>query len=381
MRPHTVAHIILHRTAVIQYKNGTSFNVAKIDGSRSYKEYMRDLSSEILDEYSGARMVDGLFRQPSAPICPTLNGRNVKRSPYDNFRIHTETTTLEKSPIDLMLQSLVSSTRSYINTTISLPNIYITFPSRMYATEHGTTNLTRAFQNVDIANIGGLSLAPYLTVGKKLYSLRSAGRHSKPQEYTALVIEYSKDVFSTMVIEPLDSIDHWEDIQISRYDLDFHLGYHNVTNDCHFQKIKQRLDEITTLVGPRGKFFHLTLMGDQASQEQFQSVVEWALHDKIERWDQKQLLTCPLSSSHDPTFAGAQAAARMSLIDQWEDEWDFYAQRPLFITRPLSILRLFWVEIKLSVEANLGALTRYFAPKSAPEQHTEAERLIYLIGQ
>lgn len=342
---------------------------------------MRDLSSEILDEYSGARMVDGLFRQPSAPICPTLNGRNVKRSPYNNVRNYTESTKLEKSPIDLMLQSLVSSTQSYINTTIPLSNIYVTFPSRIYATEQGTTNLTRAFQNVNIENIGGLSLAPYLIVDEKLFGLRSAARHSKPQEYTALVIEYSKDVFSTMVIGPLDSMDHWEDIQISRYDVDFHLGHYNITDDRHFQKIKQHLDDLTTLVGPRGKFFHLILTGDQASQEEFQAVVDWTLHDKIERWDRKHLCTCPLSSSHDLAFARAQAAARISLIDQWEDEWDFYAQRPLFITRPLSILRLHWMIIKLSVEDYSGSLRKYFALKFASEQRKEAERPICLIDQ
>lgn len=341
---------------------------------------MWDLSSEILDEYSGARIVDELFRQPFAPIYPSLNGRLIKQSAYNNLRNHKEGAGHEMSPIELMLESLVSSTQSYINTTVPLPNIYITFPSRIYATEKGTTNLTRAFQKVDMGDIGGLSMAHYLVVDDKLYGLRSSARHSKPQEYTALVIEYSREVFSTMVVGPLDSMDHWEDIQILQYDIYFHLGNDNATDDHHFLRIKQRLDEVTTLVGPRGKFFHLILMGEQALEEEFLSIVNWVLHDKIERWDKKQLTTCPLYS-HNPTFAGARAAARISLIDQWEDEWDFYARRQLLITRPLSILRLLWMDIKLSVEAYSWSLKRYFVSESTSQRRNEAEKSLYLIGQ
>jgi hypothetical protein len=336
---------------------------------------------DILDEYYGARIVDGLFRQPYAPIDPSLGGRNIKRSPYNSHQKYTESTTHQKSPIELMLDSLISSTQIYINTTIPLPNIYITFPSRIYATEQGMTNLTEAFQNVDIGDIGGLSIAHYLAVDNILYGLRSAARHSKPQEYTALVIDYSKDALSTMVIGPLDSMDHWEDIQIVQYEVDFDLGYNNATDYRHFLRIKQNLDELTTLVGPRGKFFHLILMGDQASEEEFLSVADWVLHDRIERWDQKKLFTCLLRDSYDPAFTGAQAAARMSLINQWWDEWDFYARRPLLITRPLSRLRHLWMEIRLSVEACSWSLKRYFVPESAFQQRKEVERPIYLIGQ
>lgn len=325
-------------------------------------------------------MVDGLFRQPFAPIYPSLVGQNIKESLYNNHRENTNTSP-EKSPIELMLGSLVSSTQAYLDTTIPLPNIYITFPSRIYATEQGTTNLTKAFQNVNIGDLGGLSMAHYLAVENKLYGLRSAARHSKPQAYTALVIDYSKEAFGTMVIGPLDSMDHWEDIQTVQYDVDFQLGYNNATDDGHFLRIKQRLDGLTTLVGTRGKFFHLILMGDQASQEEFQSVADWVLHDRIERWDQKQLSTCPLPYPNDPTFTGAQAAARMSLIDQWWDESDFYAQRPLLITRPLSILRQLWMEIRLNVEVYSWTLKRYVVPEPASQQHEEAERPIYLIGQ
>lgn len=341
---------------------------------------MRNLSSEILDEYSAKRSVGGLFRQPSAPIYPSLSGGNIKRSPYNNHQ-NTETTSPDRSPIELMLGSLVSSTQSCINTTFPLPNIYITFPTRIYVTEQGTKNLAEAFQNIDIGDIGGLSMAHYLTADDKLYGLRSAARHSKPQKYTALVVDYSKEAFSTMVIGPLDSMDHWEDIQIVQYDVDFNLGYNNATHDGHFLGIKQHLDELSTLVGPRGKFFHLILMGDQASQEEFRSVADWVLHDRIERWDQTQLSTCPLPSSHDPTFTGAQAAARMSLIDQLWDEWDFYAQQPLLITRPLSILRQLWMEIRHNAEVYSWALKRYFVTESVSQQREEAERPIYLIGQ
>jgi hypothetical protein len=376
-----IAHKVRYRTAAIHFQNGTSFNVAKIEGGQSYKDMMRNLSSEMLDEYSRARMVDGLFRQPFAPIYPSVVGQNIKHSPYNSHLKHTESTTHEKSPIELMLSSLVSSTQSYINTTVPLPNIYITFPSRIYATDQGTTTLTEAILNVDIRDIRGLSLAHYLAVDNKLYGLRSAGRHRKPQEYTALVIDYSKEAFSTMVIGPLDSMDRWEDIQIMQYDVDFQLGYNNATDDRHLLRIKQRLDELTSLVGPRGKFFHLILMGDQASQEEFLSVADWGLHDRIERWGQRQFSTCPLPGSRDPTFTGAQAAARMSLIDQSWDEWDFYAQRPLLITRPLSILRQLWMEIRLNVEAYSWALKRYFVPESTSQRREEAERPTYLIGQ
>lgn len=376
-----IAHKVRYRTVAIHFQNGTSFNVAKIEGSQSYKDMMRNLSSEMLDEYSGARTVDAFFRQPSAPIYPSVVGQNIKQSPYNNHLKHTESTTHEKLPIELMLSSLVSSTQSYINATIPLPNIYITFPSRIYATDQGTTTLTEAFLNVDIRDIGGLSLAHYLAVDNKLYGLRSAARHSKPQEYTALVIDYSKEAFSTMVIGPLDSMDHWEDIQIVQYDVDFQLGYNNATDDRHLLRIKQRLDELTSLVGPRGKFFHLILMGDQALQEEFLSVADWGLHDRIERWNQRQLSTCPLPGSHDPTFTGAQAAARMSLIDQSGDEWDFYAQRPLLITRPLSILRQLWMEIRHNVQVYLWSLKIYFVPEPMSRQGEKAERRIHLIGQ
>jgi hypothetical protein len=332
---------------------------------------------DILDEYSGARMVDGIRRHPSAPIDPSLFGRNIKKSLYHSNRKYTESTAHQKWSIELMLDSLVSSTQAYLNTTIPLSNIVIAFPSRIYATEQGTTNLSEAFQNVNIGDIGGISIAHYMAIDELLTSFRSAARHSKPQQYTALVIDYSKEAFSTMVIESLDSMDHWQDIQVAQYNVDFHRGHNNATGDGHFLKIKQRLDELITLVGPRGKFFHLILMGDQASQEEFLSVADWVLHDRIERWDRKQLSTCVLRDSYDPAFIGAQTGAKISLTDQWWDEWDFYARRPLLITRPLSKLRHLWMEITLNVEAYSWALKRYFVP----EPFIKAQRSIYLIGQ
>ena len=134
-------------------------------------------------------------------------------------------------------------------------------------------------------------------------------RHSKPQQYTALVIDYSKEAFSTMVIGSLDSIDHWEDIQIVQYDVDFQLGY-NATEYRHFLNIKHRLDQVSTLVGSRGKFFHLILMGDQASQEEFQSVADWVLHDRIERWDQKQFIYLSTATYARPNIRWSASSSK-----------------------------------------------------------------------